>query len=500
VFIGRERANLPRPQISASENRVGSLSMLKEIHVALWSKPLQARSLNYIVDFIFVLTGLFFVLLPRSITGGLAFRWFGACILSRGIFVLCTGYESFGPPIISAGILDRIALSFFGLKFIFAIDFAYSVFRRRVPKVLRLIQALNVAAVLLVQLDPASLYAAFEAVSTTSAIAISVIGAALAAMEFRKRSPGASTTFALFFVWTVVNTSYLLHDNFHLPTPVWIAASGFAISMLPAAPITGFGLSLGDAALFLWIPLIALQILRLNQQFQGERDRLRGEIEAAQQVQEVLLQSRVEHVPGFAVDTDYHPATEVGGDFFQLFPVPGDSLLLVIGDVSGKGMKAALLVSVIVGALQNRNSDEPATVLRELNAVLLGRSQGGFTTCCCALFAPEGALTIANAGHLAPYCNGHEIETPPGLPLGIDPDALWPELHTEVDPSDRIVWISDGVLEARNGKREILGFERAQELTSCSASDIARAAQRFGQDDDITVVSITRQAVAAYVA
>jgi sigma-B regulation protein RsbU (phosphoserine phosphatase) len=162
-------------------------------------------------------------------------------------------------------------------------------------------------------------------------------------------------------------------------------------------------------------------------------------------------------------------------------------------------MKAALLVSVIVGALQNRNSDAPAGLLGELNAVLLSRSEGGFTTCCCALFAQDGTLTLANAGHLAPYRNGQEVETRPGLPLGVTRDASWEETRIELQPSDRVVWISDGVLEARNGKRDLLGFERARELATRSASEIARAAQQFGQDDDITVVSITRQPVAAYV-
>ena len=160
-------------------------------------------------------------------------------------------------------------------------------------------------------------------------------------------------------------------------------------------------------------------------------------------------------------------------------------------------MKAALLVSVIVGALRNRRSDQPAEVLRELNSVLADHSEGGFTTCCCALFVPDGTLTIANAGHLAPYRNGAEIETPPGLPLGVVRDAAWEETGITLQPGDRMVWVSDGVLEARDNKRALLGFERTQELASRSASEIARAAEQFGQEDDITVVSITRQPVPA---
>jgi serine phosphatase RsbU (regulator of sigma subunit) len=73
-------------------------------------------------------------------------------------------------------------------------------------------------------------------------------------------------------------------------------------------------------------------------------------------------------------------------------------------------------------------------------------------------------------------------------------------MQIDLDPNDRILWISDGVVEARNGKRDLLGFERVQELATRSASEIARAAQQFGQDDDITVLSITRQPMPAYVA
>jgi sigma-B regulation protein RsbU (phosphoserine phosphatase) len=240
------------------------------------------------------------------------------------------------------------------------------------------------------------------------------------------------------------------------------------------------------------VPAMAMQIHKINQGFRDEHVRLRGEIEAARHVQEVLLPSQSVQAPGFEIDASYHPATEVGGDFFQLFSAPDNSLLVVVGDVSGKGMRAALLVSVIVGALRNRKSDAPASLLGELNSVLLGQSDGGFTTCCCALFASNGTLAIGNAGHLPPYRNGKEIETPPALPLGIDAHAHWPELHIELEPGDRVLWVSDGVVEARNRKHDLLGFQRAQELATRSASEIARAAQQFGQEDDITVVSITR--------
>ena len=90
--------------------------------------------------------------------------------------------------------------------------------------------------------------------------------------------------------------------------------------------------------------------------------------------------------PGFAIEAVYIPAQEVGGDFFRLFPGPDGSLLVVIGDVSGKGVKAAMLVSLTVGLLQKivEATRDPTRVLNDLNASLFGRTADAFATCCCA--------------------------------------------------------------------------------------------------------------------
>jgi serine phosphatase RsbU (regulator of sigma subunit) len=274
----------------------------------------------------------------------------------------------------------------------------------------------------------------------------------------------------------------------------------YHVRLTTAIHLAGFRLWLWEAALLIWVPAVAMQIHKANLRFRDERERLRRELEAARHVQHLLLPSQSLQVPGFEIEAQYQPATEVGGDFFQLFPVSTTSLLLVVGDVSGKGMQAALLVSMLVGALRNRRSDQPSRVLQELNTVLLKVSEGGFTTCCCALFTPDGTVTLANAGHFAPYCNGEEVETPPGLPLGLTAEAEWEERQINLQPGDRLLWVSDGVIEARNGKHELLGFQRTQELAAQPASEIARAAQEFGQEDDITVLSITRQKVSLGVA
>src|SRR5208282_5943957 len=120
--------------------------------------------------------------------------------------------------------------------------------------------------------------------------------------------------------------------------------------------------------------------------------------------------------PGFEVDSVYSPANEVGGDFFHVHASEG-GLLVVIGDVAGKGLKAAMNVSLIMGALRQTGERSPAKILHSLNHVLVGAQS--FTTCQAVWFGANGEMVIANAGHLPPYLNSQEIALPGDLPLGV---------------------------------------------------------------------------------
>jgi serine phosphatase RsbU (regulator of sigma subunit) len=226
-------------------------------------------------------------------------------------------------------------------------------------------------------------------------------------------------------------------------------------------------------------------------QGQLQREQWKQEMEQARQVQSLLIPVISPSTPGFAVESIYLPAQTVGGDFFQVLPGGDGSLLVVVGDVSGKGLKAAMSVSTIVGALRNEKTRQPADVLRHLNGVLHGQITG-FVTCCAALIAADGVMTIANAGHLAPYRNGKELTVEGGLPLGIVEDGSYQETSFQLAPGDRLTFISDGVVEATNEKKELFGFERTQAMSDQPAQFIAAAAQAFGQEDDISVLSVTR--------
>ena len=165
--------------------------------------------------------------------------------------------------------------------------------------------------------------------------------------------------------------------------------------------------------------------------------------------------------------------------------------------MSGKGLQAALTMSLILGFWQKLTgaSPSPQSVLTELNSLLQARLQNGFVTCLCARIQPDGVTTIANAGHLAPYLNGREISLQNALPLGVAAEIQYEQTICHLSAHDSLVFITDGIVEARDGSGSFFGFDRleaalAQQL---SPAAIARQACQFGQTDDITVIGLRSQ-------
>jgi serine phosphatase RsbU (regulator of sigma subunit) len=227
----------------------------------------------------------------------------------------------------------------------------------------------------------------------------------------------------------------------------------------------------------------------------AEKHRLATEFASARAVQQVLVPEKIPSVPGFTIAAVYEPFGEVGGDFFQILPLSG-GVLVVIGDVSGKGMPAAMTVSLLVGTVSTlaRYTQRPSEILTAMNERMIGRSNGGFTTCLVLRLDGDGAVIMANAGHIAPYVAGKEFEVESGLPLGLTGDAEYAESRMKLEPGQQLTLMTDGVVEARAKNGELFGFERTAALSIEPAEAIARAAQAFGQDDDITVLTIERAA------
>jgi hypothetical protein len=258
----------------------------------------------------------------------------------------------------------------------------------------------------------------------------------------------------------------------------------------------GLGISVTSIAWILMLLVIGALVMRRFLRTQATQERARQivalDLEQAHQLQQRVLVPEVLHSPSFSVEAEYRPAQTVGGDFFQTLSKPDGSLLVVLGDVSGKGMSAAMLVAVLVGAIRTRaeESFEPTAMLVMLNQRLIGRSGGHLATCLAAELRPDGEMRIANAGHLPPYLNGHELALEGSLPLGaadvVDPSSRIIRLQ----PGDRLTFLTDGVVEAMNSANELFGFDRARTISSQPAAAIVQQAQAFGQKDDITVLGI----------
>ena len=271
-------------------------------------------------------------------------------------------------------------------------------------------------------------------------------------------------------------------------------------SGLPIIRLGLVALTVWPAASALFLLAVGLVIFLRFISVSQEQVRMQSELESARAVQHVLIPEAIEDVPGFRIESVYHPAQQVGGDFFQVIPLAGGGVLAVVGDVSGKGIPAALTVALIVGTLRTltETTTSPAEILAGLNRRLTGRS-AGFTTCLAVRIQPGGDAALASAGHLNPYLHSRdavprEISPALGLPLGLSADSEYVDVPLSMRPGETLTVLSDGVVEARNASGELFGFDRARNLSSQPADEIAHAAESFGQEDDITVLTVTLSA------
>jgi hypothetical protein len=227
---------------------------------------------------------------------------------------------------------------------------------------------------------------------------------------------------------------------------------------------------------------------------------MEAEFQNARELQQVLVPENLPPLPGFALTSAYRPAAEVGGDFFQIIPLEDGATLVILGDVSGKGLKAAMAVSMIVGATRMiaEYTPNPGEILAGLNRRLYGRMSGGFATAIVMRMDAKGSCTLASAGHPAPFLNQRELDLKGALPLGVTSDAAYEEQCFKLQVGDHFALYTDGLLEARSQTGELYGFERLETLfaTRPNATQASEAAVVFGQDDDITVLTLTRLATA----
>ncbi len=232
----------------------------------------------------------------------------------------------------------------------------------------------------------------------------------------------------------------------------------------------------------------------------------------ARRIQQASLPKEVPELEGWKISPYYRPAREVGGDFYDFHLLPGDRLGVVVGDATGKGVPAALVMSTTCGMLQLAaqalGSSSPGEVLRQVNEALLARiPQNMFVTCFYAVLDPKSAsLRYANAGHDPPYLQrrdeAEELRAR-GMPLGLMPGMGYEEKEIILGAGDRALFYSDGLVEAHNPEGEMFGFPRLQSLVAEHAQGeplvdflmeelYSFTGNRWEQEDDITLVTLHR--------
>jgi serine phosphatase RsbU (regulator of sigma subunit)/ketosteroid isomerase-like protein len=243
-----------------------------------------------------------------------------------------------------------------------------------------------------------------------------------------------------------------------------------------------------------------------------ERERIEQEMRVARSIQQASLPEKVPELEGWQISPFYRPAREVGGDFYDFFELEDGQLGLVVGDATGKGVPAALVMasarSMLRAIAQALGSSSPGDVLRRVNDVLVTDIPPNmFVTCFCAVLDPErGSLRYANAGHDVPYLHrsgGPEELRARGMPLGLMPGMEYEENETVLDAGEVALFYSDGLVEAHGPEGDLFGFPRLRELVAEHGEERALGdflleqlysfvGEDWEQEDDITLLTLRR--------
>src|SRR5215218_2269093 len=244
----------------------------------------------------------------------------------------------------------------------------------------------------------------------------------------------------------------------------------------------------------------------------GERERVDQELRVARRIQHTSLPKEVPQLEGWQISPYYRPAREVGGDFYDFHLLSEGRVGVVVGDATGKGVPAALVMSTTCGMLQLAaralDSSSPGEVLSRVNETLFTRIPSNmFVTCFYAILDPNsGRFTYANAGHDLPYLwHGGEAEElrARGMPLGLMPGMSYEEKEIVLEPTDNVLLYSDGLVEAHDPKGEMIGFPRLRAFVAeqgeegslgefCLEKLYSFVGEGWEQEDDITLLTLRR--------
>jgi serine phosphatase RsbU (regulator of sigma subunit) len=261
-----------------------------------------------------------------------------------------------------------------------------------------------------------------------------------------------------------------------------------------------------------WSANSAVPFLEEIQQQARERERIEQDLRVARRIQQASLPKEVPEPEGWRIAHYYQPAREVGGDFYDFHPLPEGRLGLAVGDATGKGVPAALVMSTTCGMLRlaAQSYSSPSEMLQRVNEALFPNIPPNmFVTCFYAVLDPDsGSLTYANAGHDLPYLHrkgaAEELRAR-GMPLGLMPGMSYEEKETILKAGEATLFYSDGLVEAHDPNGEMFGFPRLRALITEHGEESALedslleefysfVGEGWEQEDDITLLTLRHSA------
>jgi serine phosphatase RsbU (regulator of sigma subunit)/ketosteroid isomerase-like protein len=246
-----------------------------------------------------------------------------------------------------------------------------------------------------------------------------------------------------------------------------------------------------------------------------ERERAEQELQVARRIQQASLPREVPQLEGWQINPYFRPAREVGGDFYEFFELPNGQLGFAVGDATGKGVPAALVMTAtcaFLGGVATASGSSPGEVLAQVNEAVLARIPANmFVTCFYGVLDPSsGRFSYANAGHNLPCCchvEGASTELKArGMPLGLMPGMSYEEHETILTVGECVLFYTDGLTEAHNSQGEMFGtprlrsllsdrFESRRDLSAALVRELRRfTGEGWEQEDDITLLTLQRSA------
>lgn len=484
----------------------GSPNAIAALKGAMDYAWLRNREYGLVLDFLYALVALFGLLAWMRDRSQRALLWVSLFALSHVLTTVLTGFRLPWPETLAVGVLQPV-LSLQDIALWFLLLYLLKLDGN--PLLMRWTRWLAVISVVSTTVDGS--LAAFDwagphghafqvadAVCTVIFTVIEVYPLVLVPFAFDKKLDASRWMVAGFAMLTEMVLVFRIAMQQGQRYTHWTIGEKV---FTPLFIVRGNQFNLVTITTTLLFVAIIYAVYRYTVEQSERQSAIEQEYRSAQELQRVLVPETLPSLPGYAVTSAYIPAQEVGGDFFQVIPQLDGSALLVLGDVSGKGLKAAMTVSLIIGTLRTLAEmfEEPAEILAGLNRRLVGRLQNGFATCVVLRLHPQGSFTVATAGHPAPFWNDAEIVLPGSLPLGLAPGVSFEQTAFQLEVGDRLTLYTDGLLEARSPSGELYSFERLSALlaTRPDAHKAGEAAVAFGQDDDITVLTVTRLALGA---